>query len=1018
MRVALLGPVALVDGDHGNPIAGEKQRTLLALLALTPGEPVSADALVDELWPAAPPSAPTNALQARVSAVRRVVGAERLRLTAAGYVLDVAPDDVDSHRFEQLVTAGRRVLADGDAEGAAARLEEALALWAGDVALADVPREGRVQAAAERLEDLLASAHEVHIDAELARGRHEQAVTQLGALVVRYPLRERLREHLMLALYRSGRQAEALAAFQDARRAFAEELGLDPGPGMSALEGAILRHDPSLLPGSVARPTVRRPLTSFVGRTDELEGLAAALVDDRLVTVVGPGGVGKTRLATEVALRSEIATWWVTLDSVEEGAAVLPAIAAALGVGEDQIDTWMGTGPMLLVLDNCEQVVDAVASVVEDLLDRASDMRVLATSREVLGIGGERVWTLAGLPAADAAALFEARAPATVGDAAVPPLCAELDGLPLAIELAAARTNVLSPAQIASRLGDRFSVLSDGGRTAVPRHQTLRSLVDWSYELLFDDERKALAALSVFRNRFSMDDAEAVCAAVGLERSDVVDVVGRLVAKSLVTGDRGSLSMLVTIRDYAAERLDALGLVPEARRAHALRLVDLATELGPSLLSGEQLTAIDALAARDDDLTAALDWCEEAGAVDAAVQLTAALGWYWYVRGAWWAARRRFEAVLARPSHDPLARGVSLGWLGHFALVTDADVDVALSAASEQHACGREAGDEVLQARAAVQVVRAHVMAGDLPGMGEPLDEATQLLAGKDEPFWGGMCLYFASVAAVSAGRIEEAEPLIADSIESFRRSGERWSLFNALLHGGTVLEVRGRLDEAASWFGESLVHVGALRFRSAEARARVRLASIAEARGDPDTAALMGSQCIEIARELDDGTLLGTTRVVLARVARARGDLGEADALTAAVLAAPEVRQQDLFIIASNERGFVLALADRREEALALHREVLRRSRSGSDVRFVAPALEGVAGCLADSDAARAARLLGAAESVRGAPAPGIGADRAYVDAASGRARAALGDQAYADAVAVGRDLSVADAVELALRE
>ena len=1017
MRVALLGPVALIDGDRGVSLGGEKQRTLLALLALAPGEPLSADALVDELWPSAGPSAPANALQARVSAVRKVVGAERLRLTAAGYVLDVAADDVDAHRFEQLVDAGRRALAEGDHITAAARLEEAIGLWSGDVALADVPREGRAQLAAERLEEVLASAHEALIDADLALGRHEPAVTRLGTLIARYPLRERLREQLMLALYRSGRQADALAAYQDARHAFAEELGLDPGPGLSALEGAILRHDPSLLPASTARPTIRRPLTSFIGRTADLEAVAAALTDDRLVTIVGPGGVGKTRLATEVALGSEAAAWWVALDSVDDGAGVLPAIAAALGIGEEQIDTWLATRPMLLVLDNCEQVVDAVATVVEQLLGRTSELRVLATSREVLGIAGERVHRLAGLPAEEASALFEARAPATVGDDALASLCEELDGLPLAIELAAARTNVLSPAEISARLGDRFSVLSDGGRTAAPRHQTLRALVDWSYELLFDDERRALAALSVFRNGFAMEDAEAVCTAVGLDRADVVGVVGRLVAKSLVTADRGSLGLLVTIRDYAAERLDAFGLVPEARRAHALRLADLADALGPALMSGDQLAAIDALAARDDDLTAALDWCEAEGDQDAAVALTAALGWYWYVRGGWWAARRRLESVLARPSRDPVARGISLGWLGHFALVTDADIEVALVALREQHACGREAGDEVLQARADVQLVRAHAMAGDMPAIGEPLDEARRLLAGKDEPFWGGMCLYFASVAELSAGRVEEAEPLIADAVASFRRSGERWSLFNALLHGGTVLEIRGRLAEAATWFGEALVHVGALRFRGAEARARVRLASVSEALGDADTAELMCSQCIDLARELDDGTLLNTTRVVLARVARARGDLDEAIALTDAALHAPEVRQRDLLIVATNERGFALALAGRRGEALALHREVLRLSSKGHDVRFVATALEGVAGCLPEDDAARAAMLLGAAEAVRGAPAPGTGADRAYVDAVEVRARAAHGDRQYEEALDAGRGLPVDDAIELALR-
>ena len=374
--------------------------------------------------------------------------------------------------------------------------------------------------------------------------------------------------------------------------------------------------------------------------------------------------------------------------------------------------------------------------------------------------------------------------------------------------------------------------------------------------------------------------------------------------------------------------------------------------------------------------------------------------------------------MLAQPSPDPVARSVSLGWLGHFALVTDADAEVALVAAREQHACGRDAGDDVLQVRADVQLMRAYAMAGDTPAMSEPLHEANQLIAGKDEPFWGGMCLYFASVAALAAGRIEEAEPLIADTVASFRRSGERWSLFNALLHGGTVLEIRGRLDEAATWFGESLVHVGALRFRSAEARARVRLASVSEARGDADTAAHLCAQCIEIARDFDDGTLLNTTRVVLARIARARGDLRDADTLTDQALRAPEMRQRDLLIITTNERGFTLALRGRRDEAEALFREVLRMSRTASDVRFVATALEGVAGCLADTDAARAASLLGAAEAARGAPVPGVGADRAYVDAAATRARAALGDQPYEESALVGRGLSVADAIELALAD
>jgi tetratricopeptide (TPR) repeat protein len=313
--------------------------------------------------------------------------------------------------------------------------------------------------------------------------------------------------------------------------------------------------------------------------------------------------------------------------------------------------------------------------------------------------------------------------------------------------------------------------------------------------------------------------------------------------------------------------------------------------------------------------------------------------------------------------------------------------------------------------------MRIDAMAGDLASLGGALARAEALLEGRDEPFWSGMCLYFASLAAFSAGRVFEADRLIADSVTTFRRSGERWSLFNALLYGGTVHEIRGQLDEAAAWYGEALVQVAALRFRGAEARARVRLASVTEARGDPDTAAQIGEQCVELARELDDGTLLNATRVVLARIGRARGDLGEADVLTDAVLHAPEIRQRDMRITALNERGFVLSVAGRGDAAKALFREVLEMERSSRDARFVATALEGVAGTLPEDDATRAAMLLGAAESARGAPVPGMGADRRYVDGVAARARAA-GDQQFERAFAAGRHLSAEEAIELALRD
>ena len=360
---------------------GEKQRTLLALLALAAGDAVSADALVDELWPDAAPTDPANALQARVSAVRKVVGRDLVRSTAAGYVLTIEAEDVDACRFERLVDAGRRALDGGDSSVAAERLDEAIQLWAGDVALVDVPARRHVSSWRPNGSKTCSRMRTKHASTPTWRSAGtsagDRAAGARGAASAAGAV-PRAADAGVVPQRPAGRRSRRLP--RRARRTFAEELGLDPGPALSALEDAILRHDVSLLPGPAARTTIRRPLTSFVGRAADLDGIEAALVRERLVTVVGPGGVGKTRLATEVALRADLPAWWVSLDAVVDGSGVRPAIAAAIGVREEQVDSWIGDRPMLLVLDNCEQVVGAAAAVVGDLLGQTSSLRILATS--------------------------------------------------------------------------------------------------------------------------------------------------------------------------------------------------------------------------------------------------------------------------------------------------------------------------------------------------------------------------------------------------------------------------------------------------------------------------------------------------------------------------------------------------------------------------------------------------------------------------------------------------------------
>ena len=660
MRVSVLGPLEVAT-DHGMvEIGGVRLRALLVRLAVDVGRPVAADSLVDALWPEQAPANPVASLQSLVWRLRRALPDGQVVRSGNGwYQLDLPPDAVDASQFERLVGEGRLALRAGDAAGARRRLREALVLWRGEP-LADVAQAHYAVVVGVRLRELWLTALEDRLEADLVIEPAFSVVAELTELTARYPLRERPCVLLMRALDADGRPAEALAAYEGIRRRLAEELGSDPGPELRRTHVAVLRGDRR--ERGQPRGNLRAPMTSFVGRADELVRIRARLREGRLVTLVGPGGVGKTRLATRFA--SEIAdrvdgdvggaVWLVELESVAAADGVAQAVLAALeprAVGMPDASTRdplrrlveaLAQTETLMVLDNCEHVVEAVARLVDDLLARCPRLRVLATSREPLGVAGERLCPVPPLPLPEpgqpldespAVRLFADRAVAGCPDfkltegteVDVAEVCRRLDGLPLAIELAAARLRAMTLGQLTIRLDDRFRVLANGARSTQDRHRTLRAVVAWSWDLLTAVERRQAARLAVFPASFTAEAADRV--GVAWETLDT------LVDKSLLhmVGER--YRMLATIREYGLERLAEDGLTNAVRAAHAAFFLDLAERAAPHLRGAAQLPWLSVLAAERHNLLAALRFAADAGDAATARRLGAALALFWAIDG-------------------------------------------------------------------------------------------------------------------------------------------------------------------------------------------------------------------------------------------------------------------------------------------------------------------------------------------------------------------------------------------------
>lgn len=670
------------------------QRALLGELLLHAGSAVTCDRLVDAVWGDQPPETALGALQVYVHGLRKALGADRIERHGNSYLLRLKPGELDLERFELLLEQGSEALAAGRASEAADRLRSALDLWAG-APLADLAGHPVARNAAAPLESRRLHAVELLNDAELATGGHDTLLAGLEQLIAEHPYRERFREQHLLALYRAGRQKEALDAYNAARRLLVAELGVEPGPALQELQSAILRHDPSLAAPQAALPhRLPSPPTPLIGRWLEIAAVAALLRQDdvRLVTLTGPGGTGKTRLALAVAeeLAPELLgnVVFVDLSAVDDPDLVVDAIARSLELAEsdhplrEAVVDRVRERPLLLVLDNLEQLLPALP-IVPDLLLAAPRLLVLATSRAPLRLSGEHEYpvpplhapvrgtaSFEELAANDAVRLFTVRARAVdpgfalteANAASVAEICRRVDGLPLAVELAAARVRLLAPAEIEQLLGGALDLLVEGARDLPERQQTLRATLDWSHNLLDERARLLFAQVSVFVGGFTL---EALAALLGDEEPDLLGRVSSLVEHSLIRRDpAGSerFTMLETIHEYAREQARVTGDETGFRDQHARYFLELAERSAPRLVEGTADAALlSELAADEDNFRAALAWAGSAGEVDVEVRLAVAISQYWVLRGQLRDARRIFTQAIAHSTGaDPSLRAEAL----------------------------------------------------------------------------------------------------------------------------------------------------------------------------------------------------------------------------------------------------------------------------------------------------------------------------------------------------------------------
>jgi predicted ATPase/DNA-binding SARP family transcriptional activator len=906
LELKVLGPLGAAADGRPLPLGGPREQALLAVLLLHANEVVSRARLVDALWGERPPETVANALQVAVHGLRKLLGRDRVVTHGAGYCFRVESGELDLDRFSRLCERAR-----AEPPAAAAKtLREALSLWTAR-ALTNLEGFPFLYAERERLEELRLSALERRIDADLERARHAELVPELEALVGEHPYRERLRGQLMLALYRSGRQAEALAVYRNARTTLVDELGLEPSPQLQQLEAAILRHDPSLEP---RQPPDRNagnlpvPPSRLIGRDLELVAVTALLrkPDVRLVTLTGPGGTGKTRLAIaageELRQDFEDGVFFVDLSSLDDPELVPATIASVLGVEESSgpvieqnLRDALRERQLLLVLDNLERV-DAAGRLISELLAVARWVNVLATSRTTLRLSGEHEYPVPPLPVPRpgesrdvealsrnaAVELFLARARAARHDfaltsansAAIAEICLALDGLPLALELAAARTKVLAPDELLARLERRLDVLTAGPRDVPERQQTLRAAIDWSYHLLDQRTQELFASSAVFAGGFMLEAAAAVCDAD-------VDRVAALVDHNMLRREEAPDSvrfrMLETIREYALERLAESAREDEVHRTHAEYFLALA-ELGePELLGPDAASWLERLEREHDNFRTALSWARTAGQTELELRLASALQVFWRLRGHLHEGRRRLEAALERGDDaTPAVRAKALHAVGILVARQGGHVR-ARKLFEDALALFGEAGDALRASRTLAELGALAILAADYERATGLYEEAIPAFRGTGDRRALTVALgNLASVANLRAD-YDQARTLGEEALSLARDHGAKDSVALLLHNLARTALAQQRPDDAGRLFVESLALGEELGYRENFAYCVEGCGELAAARGEPQTAARLLGAAIGMFEGLGVPLEQGERESYERTVERLTAQLGEA---------------------------------------------------------------------------------------------------------------------------------------------